>query len=115
MTSRLLRCVPEDQLDKKLTEQELAKISKRLSEWQVKGSVFGLTEEEMENIKEDYKGSNAMQKVAMLREWAKKNGDHATLRVLIEISCDNGWATFAENACITLGYIQKKESKIVLL
>lgn len=109
---RLLRRIPEDQLNKKLTEQQLAKISKRLSEWQVKGSVFGLTKEEMEDIKEDHKYSNEMQKVAMLRRWAMKNGDQASLRVLIEMSCDNGWTDFAENACISLGYIQKKDGKV---
>ena len=108
LLKRLLRSVPVGDLDEQLTEQRLAKISKSLSNWQLKGSILGLTEGEIEDIKEDHKNSNEMQTVAMLRRWAKINGPQATLRNLIEVSCQNGLEKFARNVCVSLGYISKQ-------
>ena len=109
---QLLRSVPEDDLGERLTEQRLAKISRSLSEWQFKGSILGLTEGEIEDIREDHKNSNEMQKVAMLRRWAKINGPQATLRNLIETSCQNGLEKFARDVCVNLGYISKQNGNL---
>ena len=108
LLKRLLRSVPLGDLDEHLTEQRLAKISRSLSEWQLKGSILGLTEGEIEDIREDHKNSNEMQKVAMLRKWAKINGPQATLRNLIEASCQNGLEKFVRDVCVSLGYISKQ-------
>ena len=108
LLKRLLQSVPVGDLDEQLTELRLARISRSLSEWQLKGTVLGLTEGEIEDIREDHKNSNEMQKVAMLRRWAKINGPQATLRNLIEASCQNGLEKFARNVCVSLGYISNQ-------
>ena len=105
---RLLQSVPMGDLDEQLTELRLARVSRSLSEWQLKGTALGLTEGEIEDIREDHKNSNEMQKVAMLRKWAKINGPQATLRNLIEVSCQNGLEKFARDVCVSLGYISKQ-------
>ena len=102
-----MQSIPDDALDTPLTEQQLAKISRSLSQWQVKGIILGLTEGEIEDIREDYR-TNEMQKVAMLRKWAKKNGDQATLRLLIKMACQNDWEKFARSLCKSLGYIKNE-------
>ena len=112
LMKRLLRSVPVGDLDEQLTGQRLAKISKSLLDWQFKGCNLGLTEGEMEDIREDYKNSNEMQKVAMLRRWAKINGPQATLRNLIEVSCQNGLDKFARDVCVSLGYISKQNGNL---
>ena len=86
-----------------LMELQLAKISK----WQLKGTVLGLTEREIEDIREDQKNSNEMQKVAMLRRWAKINGPQATLRNLIETPYQDGLEKFARDVFVHLGYKAK--------
>ncbi len=112
--SEILSSIPLEVIDKPLKENQLAKISKKLLEWQVKGSLFGLSEGEMEDIKEDYKHSNEMQKVAMLRMWAKKHGDQATLRFLIETSYESDCEVFAKKAVESLGYLHSDKGKIPL-
>ena len=113
LLKRLLRSVPVGDLDEQLTGLQLAKISRSLSEWQLKGAILGLAEEEIEDIREDHKNSNEMQKVAMLRRWAKINGPQATLRNLIEVSCQNGLETFARDVCVSLGYISKQNGNAI--
>ena len=105
--NKLLQSIPDEELDTPLTEQQLAKISRSLSQWKVKGAILGLTEGEIEDIWEDNR-SNEVQKVAMLRKWARKNGDQATLRLLIVVACQNGWEEFARSMCNSLGYIQNE-------
>ena len=113
LRKRLLRSVPVDDLDEPLTELRLAKISRSVSEWQLKGTILGLPEGDIEDIREDYKNSNEMQKVAMLRRWAKINGSQATLRNLIEVSCHNGLEKFARDVCVSLGYISKQNGNLL--
>ena len=113
LRKRLLRSVPVDDLDEPLTELRLAKISRSVSEWQLKGTILGLPEGDIEDIREDYKNSNEMQKVAMLRRWAKINGSQATLRNLIEVSCQNGLEKFARDVCVSLGYISKQNGNLL--
>lgn len=108
---RLLESIPPEVVGKRLTEKQLAKISRLVLQWEAKGSALGLTEGETEDIKEDHKNSSEMQKVAMLRKWAKKVGDEATLKNLIEISYHNGWDVFIRNVCVSLGYIEEEEGK----
>ena len=68
-----------ESLDKKLTERDVSAICKYLLKWQDKARVLGLTDTEIENIREDHRNSNLMQKVAMMRQWEEKNGERATL------------------------------------
>ena len=44
LLKRLLRSVPVGDLDEQLTGLQLAKISRSLSEWQLKGAILGLAE-----------------------------------------------------------------------
>ena len=108
----LLSVSRKGKLDEPLTEIELAKISRHAKAWELKGCALGLTEVEVEDIKEDYK-SNEMRRIAMLRKWGKKYGNKATLRSLIEISMDNSWNSFIEDVCASFGYIKRrKKSKL---
>lgn len=102
--SKILKRVPQERLDKEFTERELAAISRYVLEWQAKASALGLTEGEIEDIREDHRNSNEVQKIAMLRRWAQKYGDKATLRELILISGRNKWKKFIHQVCKELGY-----------
>ena len=86
----------EEALDKKLTERDVSAICKYLLGWQDKARVLGLTDAEIENIREDHKNSNHMQKVAMMRRWEEKNGERATPRRFLEIARQNGWKEFMQ-------------------
>ena len=59
--------------------------------------MLGLTDAEIENIREDHKNSNLMQKVAMMRRWEEKNGERATPRRFLEIAQQNGWEEFIQD------------------
>ncbi len=106
----LLKVVqPSGDLDQHLNDLQLAKISKLGTQWETKACLLGLSEVEIEDIKQDYQG-NEMRRVAMLRRWASKFGDKATLRTLIEVSVDNDWITFIRSVCSCLGYIAEDNS-----
>ncbi len=72
------------------------------------GGVYelGLSEVEIEDIKQDYQ-HNEMRRVAMLRKWASKFGDKSTLRTLIEVSVENNWISFIRSVCSSLGYVEE--------
>ncbi len=100
---------PSGDLDQHLNDLQLAKISKLGTQWETKAYLLGLSEVEIEDIKQDNQ-SNEMRRVAMLRKWASKFGDKATLRTLIEVSVDNDWITFIRSVCSCLGYIDDNNS-----
>ncbi len=103
----LLKLVqPSGDLDPHLNDLQLAKISKLITQWEAKAYLLGLTEVEIEDIKQDHQG-NELRRVAMLRKWASKYGDKATLRALIKVSVENGWITFIRSVCSSLGYIDE--------
>ena len=103
----LLERIPGDALDRPFTDFELSKISEHLLEWIDKAPAFGLSEGEVEDIREDYRTSSRTQKSAMLRRWREKNGDMANLRELVLIAEQNGWQDFIRNVCLELGYTGK--------
>ena len=104
---RLLNAVRlSGDLDQHLSCLQLAKISKFIKGWEPKAYLLGLTEVEIEDIKQDNQ-SNEMRRVAMLRKWASKFGDKATLRTLIEVSVENNWISFITSVCSSLGYLNK--------
>ncbi len=111
--SDLLRVIPTQVLQEPLADVKLAKISSNILAWPIKGSAFGLTPGEIEDIKEDHKNSNKMQKVAMLRRWAQKNGDQATLRLLLEILCEYHCEEEAKQVCECLGYPISMKGKLI--
>ena len=100
----LLERIPGDALDRPFTDFELSKISSHLLEWTNKAPAFGLSEGEVENIREDNRYSHGTQKTAMLRRWKEKNGDGANLRELVLIAEQNGWQEFIRNVCQELDY-----------
>ena len=111
LKKKLLEAISRDGTqDDPLSEIQLAKISKHVLHWEAKGCTLGLSEVEMEDIKQDYIHSNEMQRVAMLRKWAKKYGDRATMRALLDVSIENNWNAFIENVCASLGYIENENS-----
>ena len=99
----LLERIPGDVLDRPFTDFELSKISSHLLEWTNKAPAFGLSEGEVENIREDNRYSHGTQKTAMLRRWKEKNGDRANLRGLVLIAEQNGWQVFIRNVCRDYG------------
>ena len=104
----LLESIPKEKLNKPLTHQELAVISKHLLDWPTKAvSVFGLPLEEVENIRENRKNSHEGQKMQMMIWW----GDNCergknTLRELILVSQEHGLMDFIQGACESLGYLK---------
>ncbi len=115
LKARLMNVVqPSGDLDKNLSELQLVKISKFISQWEYKANLLGLTEVEIEDIKQDNQ-HNEMRRVAMLRKWASKLGDQATLKTLIEVSVENGWISFITSVCSSLGYTYKDTGYCELL
>ena len=105
---------PRADLDNNLSDLKLAKVSKLITQWENKAYLLGLTEVEIEDIKQDYQ-HNEMRRVAMLRKWASKLGDQATLKTLIEVSVENGWISFITSVCSSLGYTYKDTGYCELL
>ena len=97
--------VPNEVLDQRLGLMDLTKISKHLLEWPDKARILGLTESEIEDIREDHRNSNEEQKSAMMRRWGEKYGDLATLGSLLEIAERNGWVEFVRDVCEERGYV----------
>ncbi len=115
LKERLLNVVqPRADLDNNLSDLKLAKVSKLITQWENKAYLLGLTEVEIEDIKQDYQ-HNEMRRVAMLRKWASKLGDQATLKTLIEVSVENGWISFITSVCSSLGYTYKDTGYCELL
>ncbi len=95
-------------LDNRLSDIQLSRISRLITQWEAKAYLLGLSEVEIEDIKQDYQ-HNEMRRVAMLRKWASKCGDQATLRTLIEVSVENSWISFITSVCSSSGYVEHTE------
>lgn len=111
MTS-LLVDIPDEALDRQFTEVELTVVAKHLLDWQEKAGGFGLSEGEVEDIREDNKYSNRSQKLTMLRRWKERSGEKANLRKLVMLAERNGWRDFIRAVCIELGHVDE-DGKIV--
>ena len=98
-----LASVPAEDLDRELTDLQLASISKHLVEWPEKARGLGLEEGEIDDIKKDYSSSRE-QKRAMMRRWKEINGDRATLNSLLTVAEQKGWVNFSREVIKTLGY-----------
>ena len=106
-TVKLLKGIPQQDLVKPLSDKQLSVIAHEVLEWQAKAIDLGLSEGEIENIREDHKNSHLLQKITMLRTWRAKNGDRATLRKLIMVSQKHGWSSkFIKSVCKKLNYSQ---------
>ena len=107
----LLESIPQEKLDKPLTHQELAVISKHLLDWPAKAvSVFGLSLGEVENIRENHKNSLDSQKMEMMIWWGDNcERDKNTLRELILLSREHGLMDFIQGACESLGYLKRSD------
>ena len=103
--TNLMRSIPAELQEKAFTEQQLSLIADQLLEWPHKAIGMGLSESDIENIKEDHKNSNKWQKIAMMLRWAELNGDGANLKTLFRISKSNDWEPkFFRKICEALGY-----------
>ena len=101
----LVKTIPNEVQEKAFTDTQLAMIADQLLIWPHKAVGLGLSESEIENIKEDHKTSNQLQKIALMMKWAKMNGDQANLKELIRVSKLNRWdAKFIRKICKELGY-----------
>lgn len=107
----LLKRISSEILDSVLSDEELSIIADEVLDWRDKAFCLGLCEADIENIREDNKNSNKMQKLAMLREWKKRSGDKATLRGLIQICRRHNWIKFAHRLCRKLGHISETKGK----
>ena len=104
---KLLNAVSQGgDLDNRLGDIQLSRISRLITQWEAKAYLLGLTEVEIEDIKQDNQ-HNEMRRVAMLRKWASKYGDRTTMRTLIEVSVENGWISFIRSVCSSLGYMDE--------
>ena len=103
--------LPSDLLGKSLDSRYLTMISEFLLEWPNKARLLGLTEGEIENIRED-NPTNALRKSAVLRRWSRKYGEEATLEALLETADRNRWGDFIQDVCELLGFeVEKEEGK----
>ncbi len=104
---KLLNSVSQGgELDNRFSDIQLSRISRLITQWEAKANLLGLTEVEIEDIKQDHQG-NELRRVAMLRKWASKFGDKATLRTLIEVSVENNWISFVRSVCSSLGHMKE--------
>ncbi len=103
---KLLNSVAQGDLNNRLSDIQLSRISRLITQWEAKAYLLGLSEVEIEDIKQDYQ-HNEMRRVAMLRKWASKFGDKSTLRTLIEVSVENNWISFIRSVCSSLGYVEE--------
>ncbi len=88
----------DSELDRELTERDLASISLHLVNWPDKARDLGLSEGEIDNIRNDHH-STQEQKRAMLRRWRDVYADRATFRELRRIAEQCRWGNdFMKNA-----------------
>ena len=110
----LLESIPAEVLDGQFTDAQLADIAKHLLEWEEKAPAFGLTEGEVEDIKQDNKYSHRSQKLSMLRRWRELCGGEANLRNLVTMAERKGWNDLLNNfraLCIEWDYVEEDEGK----
>ena len=105
--------LPDDLLAKSLDPSDLTRISEFLLEWPNKARLLGLTESEIENIRED-NSTNALRKSAVLRRWSWKYGEEATLGSLLEIADSKGWGNFIQSVCELYGFEVREEGEYML-
>ena len=106
--------IPDEVLGRQFTDHQLADIAKHLLEWEEKAPAFGLSEGEIEDIKEDHKYSHKSQKLSMLRRWKELYGEDANLRNLVIIAEREGWKRFLQAVCMGY-YVDEGEFKPHLL
>ena len=100
-----LQSVPNQVLDGELSDSQLALVSTHLVDWPEKARGLGLSEGDIDDIREDNKNHNRAQKSAMMRRWKELYGDRATLRNLAEIAEKNVWEeSFIYDVLRTLGH-----------
>ena len=102
--------LPADLLERPLGTQDLTRISEFLLEWPNKARLLGLTDSEVENIRED-NSTNELRKSAVLRRWSRKFGEEATLEGLLEIADRNGWGNFIRSVCELYGLEVREEGE----
>ena len=105
--TNLLNRIPQDVLDRPLTDLQLVTISKHVLKWKAKASALGLSAGAIESIREDYKNDHDMQKITMMRKWGQMCGEKACLRQLIYTSTQHNWkTTFIKGVCREMGYAE---------
>ena len=80
--SKLLKRIQPEVLDKRFTNEELGIIARQVVNWEEKARGLGLTDSEIDDIRNDYHRNSSMQKSAMMSKWKHKNGFKANLENL---------------------------------
>lgn len=81
MASEILRKVVGD--------REIADIAKKIVSWEEFSPYLGISEAEVQEIKDDYSESR-LRKSRMLKIWRTNNGDRATYENLIKAAKESG-------------------------
>ena len=90
-TSAVIDSIPSEDLDRVLTDMELASVARHLLNWQVKAMDLGLSATDIEDIRANHTNNNQVQKAMMMRKWKDIYGDRATLRNLLGIAERKRW------------------------
>ena len=103
MTS--LHSVPDEALDRELSDFEIASISQYFVDWPVKARDLGLDDGDIDNIQRNHQDSYRLQKAVMLRRWKELFGERATLRELVRTAEQRRWGRkFIHDVIEELGY-----------
>lgn len=103
MATSPLDHISDEVLKRPFDDIELVVISKHIVNWQQKARKLGLSESEIENIREDQRHSNELQKENMMMKWKAKNAYKANLQQLMKVE-DND---FIFHVCEELNYLKK--------
>ena len=87
-----------DELNKPCSDEHITSISLFLTNWQTVAHLLGLTETDVEDIKEDGKKTQD-KRYKTLRKWKDKNLFKATYGALIDVFLKLGRADLAEKVC----------------
>ncbi len=78
----------------------------------IQGPYFlDMDDSEIENIMEDNRDTNEMQKIALLKRWKGKYGDRATFSALAGMSDSDEWVLFIKEACRKFGFTLEAEGE----
>lgn len=109
----LVKKIPSEVLDRRLTDIELKTISDQMLQWKNKAVYLGLSDTDIENIEKNGE-NNEERKFLLLMTWREKRAYKASLRELILISHDRGWIDFARRFCKELGYYKEGTVAIII-
>lgn len=93
--------IQECHLKKRCNDEHVREVALLIDKWEVYASHLGLTQTEIDSIKEDGR-ANEEKKILALQKWKTKNAFKATFKVLIQMFLKAGNAELAEKVAIML-------------